>query len=406
MTFDLLTDGDYHLIGSKPLVDNANVLHHMILYGCKDTAKVTSTPESCGMAKEDCNDMIALWAVGFTGECLHKDTGFRVGVNGYKKAILEVHWNNPEKRSDYMDGSGMYIFLTKSRRVHDAGILMVGQNYIQIPPRSPRVVVTANCPRADTSQFIVNGPVYFTRALNHMHYLGREMKLEHYRDGKKLRDLSYETDYSYDSPKTFEFSTPVEFRAGDEVITTCVFNSMNMNKTVFKGDATSDEMCFGFLTYYPKENLTVTSCTQWQDISQNALESYQDKLINGCNITAFIDEKNPATVTFLKAVYENCKMLMGCTSECRAFLPEAMKNPCVNGSMGAYFRQAAVALSWDSRFAMFTALDACNAEIARENCQAKCMDTCEELKKATSEASTATRATLVASILFTIHFSL
>ncbi|XP_062622232.1 uncharacterized protein LOC134283766, partial [Saccostrea cucullata] len=89
MTFDLLTDGDYHLIASEPLIDNADVLHHMILYGCKDTVNATSTPESCGMAKENCNDMIALWALGFTGECLHKDTGFRIGINGIKKATLE-----------------------------------------------------------------------------------------------------------------------------------------------------------------------------------------------------------------------------------------------------------------------------------------------------------------------------
>lgn len=66
----------------------------------------------------------------------------------------------------------MYIFLTKTLRKYDAGILMVGQNYIHIPPRSPRVVVMANCSRSDTSRFIVNGKVNITSALNHMHYLG------------------------------------------------------------------------------------------------------------------------------------------------------------------------------------------------------------------------------------------
>ncbi|XP_061173636.1 DBH-like monooxygenase protein 2 homolog [Saccostrea echinata] len=408
MTFDLLTDGDYHLIGSQPLIDNADVLHHMILYGCKDTVFATTTPQSCGMKKQNCDDMIALWAVGFNGDCLHKDSGFRVGVNGYKKAILEIHWNNPDKRTDHMDGSGMYIFLTKTRRIHNTGILLVGQNYIRIPPRSPRVVVTANCSRTDTSRFIVNGPVYFTRALNHMHYLGREMKLEYYRDGKKLRDLSYETDYSYDSPKTFEFTTPIEFRPGDEIITTCVFSSMNMNRTVYKGDATNDEMCLGFLTYHPMENLTLTTCTQWQDISENSLNAYGDKVIivNGCNTTAFIDDNHPATAAFIKAVFDNCKMLSGCIPECRAFLTEAMKNPCVNGSVGAYYRELAVEKRQQTRFSMFTALDSCNTEIARENCQANCLDTCKEDYKPTSEASTATSATLMASILFTIFLCL
>ncbi|XP_061173634.1 DBH-like monooxygenase protein 2 homolog [Saccostrea echinata] len=396
MTFDLLTDGDYHLIASQPLIDNSDVLHHMILYACRDTVNTTSAPVSCGMAKENCNDMIALWAVGFTGECLHKDTGFRVGTNGYKKATLEVHWNNPEKRTDYKDGSGMYIFLTKTRRTYNAGILMVGQNYIRIPRRAFRVVVTANCSHTDTSRFIVNGPVYFTRALNHMHYLGREMKLEHYRDGTKLRDLTYETDYSYDSPKTFEFPTPIEFRPGDEIITTCVFSSVNRNKTVYKGDATNDEMCFGFLTYHPKESLTVARCTQWLDISENALHVYGDKVINGCNTTAFSDDNHPATAAFLKSVFENCEMLTGCLPECRAFLAEAMKNPCVSGSMGTYYRDLAARYNWASRFGMFTALDSCNAEIARDNCKANCLETCK------ADNNAASKAVFMISIFFTI----
>lgn len=32
---------------------------------------------------------------------------------------------------------------------------------------------------------------------------GREMKMEHYRNNEKLRDLTDEADYSYDSPKSF-----------------------------------------------------------------------------------------------------------------------------------------------------------------------------------------------------------
>lgn len=30
-------EGDFHVIGSKPLVDNADVTHHMIVFGCGST---------------------------------------------------------------------------------------------------------------------------------------------------------------------------------------------------------------------------------------------------------------------------------------------------------------------------------------------------------------------------------
>lgn len=50
----------------------------------------TDKPEKCGMAKENCRHLIGLWAVGLGGDCLHKDAGFKVGINGFKKATLEV----------------------------------------------------------------------------------------------------------------------------------------------------------------------------------------------------------------------------------------------------------------------------------------------------------------------------
>ena len=143
---------------------------------------------------------------------------------------------------------------------------------------------------------------------------------------------------------------------------------MNRNKTVKKGDATSDEMCYGFLTYYPKENLKVQSCTQWQTISEYALHR-EDPIINDCNMAEFYNSYHPTTAAFIKSVFDNCAMLTGCVQECRDFLPEAMKNPCVNGSMGAYMRKIAVERSWSERFAMFTALDSCNAELAQETCK-------------------------------------
>ena len=38
MTFELQNvDTDYHLIATRPIVKNQNVVHHMLLYGCKDT---------------------------------------------------------------------------------------------------------------------------------------------------------------------------------------------------------------------------------------------------------------------------------------------------------------------------------------------------------------------------------
>ena len=34
--FELPSDQDYHLIASKPYIDNANIMHHIVVYGCGD----------------------------------------------------------------------------------------------------------------------------------------------------------------------------------------------------------------------------------------------------------------------------------------------------------------------------------------------------------------------------------
>ena len=34
MTFDLPSEASYHIIADEPIVDNANAVHHMLIYGC------------------------------------------------------------------------------------------------------------------------------------------------------------------------------------------------------------------------------------------------------------------------------------------------------------------------------------------------------------------------------------
>lgn len=85
--------------------------------------------------------------------------------------LLQFHWNNYERRSDYKDSSGMTLYYTPNRRPNDAGIMMIGQTFLEIPPRKEHVEATSVCTAADT-WMILKGPVYVTRALNHMHYLG------------------------------------------------------------------------------------------------------------------------------------------------------------------------------------------------------------------------------------------
>ncbi|XP_033732124.1 dopamine beta-hydroxylase-like [Pecten maximus] len=373
MLFELPTDGDYHMVATTPYIDNKEVMHHILMFGCDETnEEITDTPlnspQHCGMAAHrQCRTLIGLWAVGFSGECVHKDIGFRIGQNGYRKAAFQFHWNNPLLRSDFTDGSGMTLYYTANHRVHDANILMIGQNYIVIPPGEEAYKVEGTCTKDCTSRKL-SGTVYITRALNHMHYLGRQQRIEQYRDRVKLRDLTYDELYNYDSPVLHEFRDPIELRPGDELKTTCTYRSIGKDRTTFEGDGTSDEMCLGFLTFHPAQNIQLPYCTAWKGIDLCKLKSFKEDfpVVDGCNVHNFKNKTHPDTIRFSTELHSRCQAFGPCLKECTDFLMrgEGRFNKCIRGDIAQMFRQYANG-SKDMEF--WALIDSCKVELAWES---------------------------------------
>ena len=83
-----------------------------------------------------------------------------------------MHWNNPQLRADYTDSSGMSFYLTPNLRPNEAGVLMIGQSYLEIPPGQTAHSTEGRCAGSCTP-YLMDGPVYITEAFNHMHYLGK-----------------------------------------------------------------------------------------------------------------------------------------------------------------------------------------------------------------------------------------
>ncbi|XP_062619795.1 tyramine beta-hydroxylase-like [Saccostrea cucullata] len=363
MTFELPNDGDYHLIATTPYIDNEYVMHHILLFGCEDSVTQETTPTQCGMGSDKCRTIIGAWAVGGNGECAHKDVGFRIGQKGFKFAMMQFHWNNPELRSDYKDSSGMTLYYTPNRRPNDAAIMMVGQDYLEIPPGKDRVEVDAKCSAKDTNM-IFTGPVYITKAFNHMHYLGREEYIDQYRNGVKINTLTNEPDYSYDRPRFLEYETTIKIMPGDEIRTKCVFKSSSKSFTTFQGDATSDEMCFGFLTVHPITNVRVPWCVSWNDIS--LIQLYSNQVINGCDRTVFTNASHPEMVEIYRKIDQRCLPLSKCLEECKEVVKEIKLHPCMQGDIGE-------SMKWFARLSrnvdvltFYSKIESCDLEILRE----------------------------------------
>ena len=42
------------------------------------------------IADPKCSNVIGIWSMGMSGECSHNNSGFRVGVNGFRRGALQV----------------------------------------------------------------------------------------------------------------------------------------------------------------------------------------------------------------------------------------------------------------------------------------------------------------------------
>ncbi|XP_053381030.1 uncharacterized protein LOC123555574 isoform X2 [Mercenaria mercenaria] len=363
-TFEVPSN-ESHVVAYEPIIDNDYVMHHMVVFKCKDDTLIDNTPYACGMSPgRGCSDIVAIWSLGMVGQCLHKDSGVLIGgLKGFKKAAIQFHWNNPEKRADESDSSGFTFYITPKLRPYNSGILTIGQTFLEIPPRQEKYTTIGMCPSECTPTIFADS-ITVTSVYNHMHYLGRAQMTELRRDGV-VTDLGNDTQYSYDYPVLHEFEKGVDVYPGDELRTTCVFKSTSREATTYYGDETNDEMCYSFLSYFPAENVR-TSCSSWKNIS---VCDFEDGTIQGCDLSS-LRLDNPETMQIISTVTKKCMPGL-CKAECLMYVRDVKKMPCFKGDVDIYTRRDV--LTGDPEEATFkymssfyAAFDSCDREIMKE----------------------------------------
>ena len=137
----------------------------------------------------------------------------------------------------------------------------------------------------------------------------------------------------------FSYENPIEFQRGDEIKVTCGFKTKDRPTTTFKGDGTADEMCYGFFTFYPAENIPVPYCTAWKSLDRN--RAYYGQ-VNGCNVFGFVNASHPDTMRLHQKVLSHCSHLGLCLKECKDVIKEVKRTePCIQGDLNDFFRDIA-----------------------------------------------------------------
>lgn len=238
--FDTNAASKRHVVSGAPHIDNAKVVHHVLLY--QSETSVSSTPQPCPGGGSSDWRLVTGWAPGGKNFELPPEAGFAEDV-GTTHWVLQIHYNNALALEGQVDASGYDLCSSDQLRPNDADILATGTLSIQIPPRSTS---ESTCDLTFPEAY---GPIKVTSSWAHMHRLGRAEYAKRIRNGVETVLL--------DAP-AYDFSTGAGAQAanvdvvpGDTIRTMCRWQNGG-DSTVTFGEATSDEMCFAFLTYYPK----------------------------------------------------------------------------------------------------------------------------------------------------------
>ncbi|GMI03346.1 hypothetical protein TrLO_g13982 [Triparma laevis f. longispina] len=257
-----LDDAKYHGLQFSPIISEENKakVHHILLYQCPKMADDPTAASYEGRCWGDdvpltvrrCNfgTVVAAWAIGGGPTIFPPAAGmpFGLGVEN-KHLLMEVHYDNFDG-VDFNDSSGLRMHYTPNLRPNDVGVMYTGAlPGIDIPPGEDSYELNARCPSHCTTQ-IEEGGIKIFSSLLHAHTSGRAIHASLLDSGGNFKaSLGSEPYYDFNFQSAIDLNVTME--GGDEIHTTCQFNTEGKTHNTKFGLATDDEMCLTYLWYYP-----------------------------------------------------------------------------------------------------------------------------------------------------------
>ena len=239
-----------HITAIVPRLDNKKIIHHILLM--QAPSSVPAAPAPCDFTQSDWKLLYA-WGPGAPPQKLPPEAGFPIEGGETIHFVMQVHYNNLQGLVGEQDQSGIDLCTTETLRPHDADIMAFGGGEFSLTPAATtEMTCDLTVPAVVSSYF----PVTIFQSWPHMHQLGRAMHSELRRPDNSVEVLVDVPDYSFDYQTTYP-NNGIKLGVGDVVRTSCSWHNTT-NNTVTFGENTADEMCFNFVTYYPRIN-----STQW-----------------------------------------------------------------------------------------------------------------------------------------------
>jgi hypothetical protein len=256
-----------YLLGERPN-KSSQMLHHLVIYACYALADeymdMLGKEPNCDWETfaNPCSGFVTEWAPGMSGRTFEPGYGKPFGSDSYEYVMFETHYNNPEGIEGERDVAS-YTFLHTDKPVEtEIGTLTLGDLQVDgwfLEPGKELVAHSTTCTPECTQRWPSEG-ITAVSVFHHMHYRGRNTRVQIIRDGKEIAPLSSLRDFEYG----YQFSKSldqIKLLPGDKFITTCEYDTSNDTQPVPGGYPSEDEMCFAWIDDYPANN--VLGCTQY-----------------------------------------------------------------------------------------------------------------------------------------------
>jgi len=231
-----------HIIGVGPQVDNAAIVHHFLLFRAPEAQPAEAF--DCSLFPPEWTVLYA-WGPGAPPYELPEEAGFPIAAGETAHLVLQMHYNDYAGVEDPTDDTAVELCTTHDLRANDADVMSFGGTSFVIPAND---AATMTCAFEAPEQAGDALPVHIFQAWPHMHQLGRSMRTTVEKNNGEIQTLVDVEGYSFDSQLLYPADLDLE--AGDRVVTRCGWQNTTPEDVGY-GEASSDEMCFNIVAYYP-----------------------------------------------------------------------------------------------------------------------------------------------------------
>ncbi|KAI8812695.1 PHM/PNGase F domain-containing protein [Cladochytrium replicatum] len=259
--FEAPTDAKYHVIQELPVIHDPRV-HHLVIYVC-DTPPTqlfnsTSPSVQCDIPNP-CLKFFAEWAPGIRNRTYPQDFGKPVGQGNLSARyfMLEVHYNQVDPTGYNDPGAGYQLMLSRKLRNNDLGILAAGMSPQEISTIPARRIISVTYEFPEECSRLLKQNLTITGVFVHMHKRGHSGELSIIRQGTNRSESLVKVNYfDFNSQGTTRIE-PRTLVPGDRILTTCVWDSTREANDTRGGLGSNEEMCFGFIEYYPLQAVSM-----------------------------------------------------------------------------------------------------------------------------------------------------